>query len=57
MSELPELPEKNQSVGSFLRRIIWRREAGPLSAEAGVEMRELLEDADPVPPPPEEPLA
>lgn len=36
----PERPASRSAVGRFLRRLAWRRAAGPLVAEAAVEVRE-----------------
>ena len=47
VSDLPEKVPADPSVGTFLRRLFWRREAGPVSAEAGLEIRELIPDSDP----------
>ncbi len=40
----PEVRPVHQSVGRFLRRLFWRRDVGPVSAEARVEVRELTTD-------------
>lgn len=44
---VPETRVNHSIVGKFIRRLIWRHEAGPLSAEARVEIREL--DTEPRP--------
>jgi hypothetical protein len=47
VSDLPTKAPADPTVVTFLRRLFWRREAGPVSAEAGLEIRELLPDAEP----------
>lgn len=45
-SPLPEVRSVRGSVRTFLRRLIWRKEMGPLSAEGGVEIRDLTDDSE-----------
>jgi hypothetical protein len=47
VSDLPAKVPADPSVGTILRRLFWRREAGPVLAEAGLEIRELLPNSDP----------
>jgi hypothetical protein len=47
---LPAGPPRRLGLGRFLRRLTWRSELGPVSAEANVEVREL-EVAPPADPP------
>ena len=49
MDQLPKDPSVGTSIGTFVRRLIWRREVGPVSTEARFEVRELITDAE-VPP-------
>jgi hypothetical protein len=45
----PERPSGRPALGTFLRRFLWRREVGPLSAEAGLDVRELDAAPEPLP--------
>jgi hypothetical protein len=44
---LPSTRSVRTAIGSFVRRLTWRREVGPLTAEARVEVRELSTEAGP----------
>ncbi len=46
---LPSAPSVGTSIGRFVRRLIWRREIGPVEAEARIEVRELNTDSEPQP--------
>jgi hypothetical protein len=35
-----------QSIGTFLKRLFWRRDIGPISTEAQLEVRELTTDLE-----------
>lgn len=45
--DFPEKRRQVQTVGTFLRRLVWGGDLGPVSAEASVEVRELLSDPEP----------
>ena len=43
------VPEKSSGVsivGRFLRRLSWRRDVGPVRAEAEISARELMQDEE-----------
>ena len=48
MSDDQDGSVQRPAVGRFLRRLLWRGEAGPLSAEAEMTVRELVQEVEPI---------